>query len=1092
MAKEVTTKHRSTLKVLMFPWLAYGHISPFLDLAKKLADRGFTIRVCSTVISHETINREIPEKYSGSIKIVELRLAKFPELPPHCCTTNDVPPDIDSIVLKTLKLSKPNFAKILKNLKPDLLIYDLLLEWAEGLANEQKIPAINLITMGAAVFSYLFNAVRKPEVEFPFPNICLGKSELVELGEIITKTAKEREPDDADPFAKGNMQVMLISTSRTIEAKYIDFLSELSNWKVIPVGLPIKNLTNYAANEVELIDWLGKKDKNSSIFVSFGSEYLLSKEDMEEIAFGLELSNVNFIWVARFSKGEEQNLKDALPKGFLGRIGDRGRVLDNFGRQPRILNHPSIGGFISPCAWSNVIECLDFGVPIITMPIYLDQSMNAKLLVELGVTAEIVRDSDGKIHKAEIAETLKGVITGEIGKKLRAKVGDINKNLKSTRVEKMDTAAEELIQLSDWKMRKKSTAAKGNGYSSGPFHQDQGLFSSQGGPSTLLHNLWQTKSVTVDLFSGIVKGIGKEEGGLYIFKNERRTKDADRVYLINMLPSHVIFGKSPYEFLFSKPPNLLHLRTIGCLCYALVVPKGDKESTRARPVIMIGYTTTHKGYFLMKIATNKCFVSRDMLISETDLSGVNLAFNPLDHNLKLTTVEYDRANSCSEDAILTDCVSHWSACPNTKRSVTGYIVKFEVSLVLWKFKKKYKVSKSSAEADYRSMASVIAEVTFLVGLFKDLDVPLAQPIELNIPPCRANAHINDNQPPRPIDSLNENISHTEFRAAFQELAQVLSKYSPNTMTDPRASMSKFVNGVSSVVVKKCRTTMLIGDMDLNRLMIYAQQIKVSRRKSFVVLELLIYVAPSSTRAPAPDLGKSSKRNRDDRPHTQATSTPAPFGRPILPQGSSSSIDDGLTNSPASFMNLMNRVFKQYVDMFVIVFIDDILVYSRSEDDHADHLRIVLQTFRDHQLFTKFSKCEFWLSFQELKTRLTSATILVLPDSTDGFVLYYDDSKIKWLELLKDYDMSMLYHLGKANVVADALSRLSMGSIAHVEKDKKDYHASTQIALFEDLYGRRCRSPVGWFEVGEDAFIRPDIVLETMEKVQLIREILKVA
>ncbi|KAM3360211.1 beta-D-glucosyl crocetin beta-1,6-glucosyltransferase [Capsicum galapagoense] len=447
MAKEVTTKHRSTLKVLMFPWLAYGHISPFLELAKKLADRGFTIRVCSTVISHETINREIPEKYRGSIKIVELRLAKFPELPPHCCTTNDVPPDIDSIVLKTLKLSKPNFTKILKNLKPDLLIYDLLLEWAEGLANEQKIPAIKLITMGAAVFSYLFNAVRKPEVEFPFPNICLGKSELVELGEIIAKTAKEREPDDADPFAKGNMQVMLISTSRTIEAKYIDFLSELSNWKVIPVGLPIKNLTNYAANEVELIDWLGKKDENSSIFVSFGSEYFLSKEDMEEIAFGLELGNVNFIWVARFSKGEEQNLKDALPKGFLGRIGDRGRVLDNFGRQPRILNHPSIGGFISPCAWSNVIECLDFGVPIITMPIYLDQSMNAKLLVELGVTAEIVRDSDGKIHKAEIAETLKGVITGEIGKKLRAKVGDINKNLKSTRVEEMDTAAEELIQL---------------------------------------------------------------------------------------------------------------------------------------------------------------------------------------------------------------------------------------------------------------------------------------------------------------------------------------------------------------------------------------------------------------------------------------------------------------------------------------------------------------------------------------------------------------------------------------------------------------------------------------------------------------------
>ena len=69
---------------------------------------------------------------------------------------------------------------------------------------------------------------------------------------------------------------------------------------------------------------------------------------------------------------------------------------------------------------------------------------------------------------------------------------------------------------------------------------------------------------------------------------------------------------------------------------------------------------------------------------------------------------------------------------------------------------------------------------------------------------------------------------------------------------------------------------------------------------------------------------------------------------------------GLTNAPASFMDLMNRVFRPYLDMFVIVFIDDILVYSRSEDEHSDHLRTVLQTLRDHKLFAKFSKCEFWL------------------------------------------------------------------------------------------------------------------------------------
>ena len=69
----------------------------------------------------------------------------------------------------------------------------------------------------------------------------------------------------------------------------------------------------------------------------------------------------------------------------------------------------------------------------------------------------------------------------------------------------------------------------------------------------------------------------------------------------------------------------------------------------------------------------------------------------------------------------------------------------------------------------------------------------------------------------------------------------------------------------------------------------------------------------------------------------------------------------LTKAPAAFINLMNRVFHPYLDQFVIVFIDDILVYSRNAEEHAFHLRIVLQTLRDRQLYAKFSKCEFWLN-----------------------------------------------------------------------------------------------------------------------------------
>jgi len=69
---------------------------------------------------------------------------------------------------------------------------------------------------------------------------------------------------------------------------------------------------------------------------------------------------------------------------------------------------------------------------------------------------------------------------------------------------------------------------------------------------------------------------------------------------------------------------------------------------------------------------------------------------------------------------------------------------------------------------------------------------------------------------------------------------------------------------------------------------------------------------------------------------------------------------GLTNAPAVFMDLMNRVFRPYLDQFVIVFIDDILIYSKTVEEHEQHMKIALQTLRDNQLVAKFSKCEFWL------------------------------------------------------------------------------------------------------------------------------------
>ena len=69
---------------------------------------------------------------------------------------------------------------------------------------------------------------------------------------------------------------------------------------------------------------------------------------------------------------------------------------------------------------------------------------------------------------------------------------------------------------------------------------------------------------------------------------------------------------------------------------------------------------------------------------------------------------------------------------------------------------------------------------------------------------------------------------------------------------------------------------------------------------------------------------------------------------------------GLTNAPATFSRLMNSIFMEYLDKFVVIYLDDILIYSKNEEEHAEHLRLVLMKLREHRLYAKFSKCEFWL------------------------------------------------------------------------------------------------------------------------------------
>nr|GEZ11682.1 reverse transcriptase domain-containing protein [Tanacetum cinerariifolium] len=128
---------------------------------------------------------------------------------------------------------------------------------------------------------------------------------------------------------------------------------------------------------------------------------------------------------------------------------------------------------------------------------------------------------------------------------------------------------------------------------------------------------------------------------------------------------------------------------------------------------------------------------------------------------------------------------------------------------------------------------------------------------------------------------------------------------------------------------------------------------------------------------------------------------------------------GLTNAPVVFIHLMNRVCKPYLDKFVIVFIDDILIYSCNKEEHANHLRIILELLKKEKSYAKFSKCDFWIRIVQFLGHLI-----------DSQGLHVDPTKIEavknWASPATPteiyYDCEIHYHPGKANVVAHALSR----------------------------------------------------------------------
>ncbi|CAN4126467.1 unnamed protein product [Withania somnifera] len=423
---------KNTISVLMLPWLAHGHISPFLELAKKLANRNFHIYMCSTPINLSSIKKRVTEKYSRSIELVEFHLPSLPNLPPHYHTTNGLPPHLMTTLYKAFEMSTPNLTKTLQTLNPDLVIYDFNLPGAAECASSMNIPAVQFLTFSAAVIAFCIHVSYKPGEMYPFPEISLSEYEILSLRKVLKELGVGKFPFDEG--LRRSQDIILMKTCRDFEGKYIDYLSSLVSKKVVPVGILVQESTNKDDHK-EIMLWLDKKHKVSTLFVSFGSECFLSKEQIHAVAQGLEHSKVNFIWVIRFPQGERISIRDALQEGFLQRVGERGMVMEGWAPQARILQHPSIGGFVSHCGWNSVMESMKFGVPIIAMPMKVDQPMNAELIEYIGMGMVAMKDENGKLQSEEIAKTIRKVVK-ELSDRMNAK-GD----------EEIDGVVEELMAV---------------------------------------------------------------------------------------------------------------------------------------------------------------------------------------------------------------------------------------------------------------------------------------------------------------------------------------------------------------------------------------------------------------------------------------------------------------------------------------------------------------------------------------------------------------------------------------------------------------------------------------------------------------------
>ncbi|CAA2992263.1 UDP-glycosyltransferase 92A1-like [Olea europaea subsp. europaea] len=448
--------------VLLFPFMAKSHIIPFLALAQQIERKGYTITFVNTSINIKKLQKFLPS--NSSIRLLEIPFnAAEHGLPPEAENSDSLPYKLVLRILEASSCLEQPFRKLLADLvegngggeKPVCVVADFIFDWTAHVAHEFGVfHAIFSCTGGygmACYYSMWLNLPHKhtESQEFMLPDFPeAGKFHVTQLSPALLVA---QEDDPFTTFQRKNLpnwsksDGILFNTFEEIDKRGLTYFRRKLGIPVLAVG-PIL-LSEYdrsrigrkpAISPASCIEWLNKKQPNSVLFISFGSQNTISASQMLQLAKALDSSRTNFIWVVRPPLGHDMDAdfvpQDWLPEGFVQHIEDQemGLIVEKWGPQMEILSHKSTAAFLSNCGWNSVLESLKNGVPLIGWPMAAEQYYNAKVLVEeAGVCVEVARGTCFEVRQEEIMEKIELVMGDNYkSKEIKRKACEIKELIK--------------------------------------------------------------------------------------------------------------------------------------------------------------------------------------------------------------------------------------------------------------------------------------------------------------------------------------------------------------------------------------------------------------------------------------------------------------------------------------------------------------------------------------------------------------------------------------------------------------------------------------------------------------------------------------